>query len=66
MSICPILTDFGDQLKSPGGGYDVIPRAIARRISDRIEGRFEVVAAGEGMVLELGDSGFEIVMHGAE
>jgi len=48
-----IITDFGDQMKSPDGKYDVIPRTIANRILNRIDGLTPIIPSEEGLSIKI-------------
>ena len=50
-----VLTDFGDQLKSPNGSFDVIPNKIAERVREATQTKSAVLPAAKGLVLELRD-----------
>jgi len=46
-----ILTDFGDQLKSPGGDYDIMPGMMAARLEEEVG--VPMKAAAPGMVVHM-------------
>jgi hypothetical protein len=48
-----ILTDFGDQLKSPEGDYDLIPQRLVSRLEQKVNIRAPIKAAVPGLVVYL-------------
>jgi len=47
-----IITDYGDQMKSPDGHYHFIPKIIADRIYQRINGIVPIIPAEKGLTIK--------------
>ena len=48
-----ILTDFGDQMKSPDGSYSLISGIIADRVYNRINRLIPIIPAEEGLTIRI-------------
>jgi len=48
-----IITDFGDQMKSPCGQYNEISYKIAKRIFEKINGIVPIIPAKEGLSIKV-------------
>jgi len=58
-----IITDYGDQMKSPNGEYNEIPKIIADRIHQRINGTVPIIPAKAGLTINIDKTNDKYILN---